>query len=358
MSTMAKLIPTKLSKIDTRSVDARNANKLSSANQRRQIELFSIDDATTDVFVNNVANRTGFIYPLELATLSTRVSSKELLMQTQLLVVYIIPIPDGVSPYVNEDRMPKNKSLNRIHVYSDSRLTDTDLQFIANQCVDVVPYPFVGLQDITPSCELTPTGDCDYKIANVNQLPTCNFYMRNPLVGKLDTFALIEVKWFRQRNVSTTKYFDPLTATATALVPPDEVAYPIVLVMPSDYVSVSSKHGYFFDERCQLMLHIFSRHYMKAKDRFTIDVYPNERLISSSVLHRDAFNDISNDTTSLKSCINSTNVLNNEHLLRYVRHLFTKLGFLKLYAINYNTLVAEDDHCIIVYGDYTLVSLY
>jgi len=340
------------------------------------------------LFTNYLDTKSTLVYAMRIGTLNMSADVRQLIHLGQKNTIYIVPIPDGVSPYVNEAQMPRMRGINRLYVYASAPMDKRELDYVASQYIGSMNYNYPKL-----------SGDTVNGIASARKFPTCNFFIRNNNSPDNDFYSLIEVRWFRQRNHKANKFYDETHGTTSALVPPENHPIPKVLIMPYDYRSVSPKQGYFFNPNSNLIVHIFSKCYMVCLSDETsgIDGAATASNVWSAVttgviydkqqqqqqccnsdfvpvyVNRDDSNNIDSrgyyteDNTAagtlvkvpvpVDKCINSTNILDNKYLLRYVKYLFSRLGFYQVYATNSNTLVAQDHHCALVVGDYSTVSL-
>lgn len=280
--------------------------------------VFIMTDDPNIVFYRNPIDMYGkYVYPLEFDCNITepveRIITTDSVHSDNAVKIYVFGVPDGVSPYVNEAMIVKN-TIRRLYIFSDKALSVENLNLVTPHYKGQ-PYKFPTLT--VPSISLRLP----------SEVPQCNFYVRdNRFKGDYSSF--IEYRYFRKRMHSANVLFDAQTGNMYPFVLPQTIPCPINLIMPVNFTTLGPKRGS-VELSPGLIIHVFSKHFLKAQQRGTFDQHP----------------------------ITDSRILNSANLLTYVKDCFARMGFLNVYGASVRQCVAYDSCCTAVVGDYTDINV-
>lgn len=234
--------------------------------------------------------------------------------------VYLVGVPDGVSPTVYEALVPVD-AVRRLYLYSNKRLPEKWLS-IADASYGERPYPLLTLE--TPCAR-----DC--------RTPVHNFYTALADRGNEDVYAaavsrrqdaaFVEYRYVEQRHAEANIYYDEFTNSAYRLALPADSAQ-LVLIMPSNFIRTDLKRGYFIFDDIDLIVRVYSKHLLSA-DRTSDD--------GAAPLASDV-------------------CTGNRRVMDIVRSFFSRMGVQSVYAASDNQIIGYDRYLTLVVGDVSNIS--
>lgn len=290
------------------------------------------------VYSNPVDTMRSYVYSTEVQC--SIVEPQERLISTDgtaanVVKISIMGVPDGVSPYVNETLLTGPIGIRRLYIYSERQLNVESLRVVVESYKDK-PMPFPKW--------LTPI------VRNGNSpQPRCNFLVRNS--WKPNDFAsFVEYRYFRQRLVPTTVFFEPQTGHCYNFVLPDSGPAPLMaILMPENYVPTLAKSGV-LDFGNNVRLSVFSKHFLvSANSVGSLTACAKRRLGVIDATETYA--------VSSTAYVSDAQILYSETLLDFIRLKMSKMGLLNVYTTSSNQLVGYDKYITVVFGDHSNVNV-
>lgn len=229
--------------------------------------------------------------------------------------IYVLGIPDGVSPYVNETLIIGDETL-RLYIFSDKPLSEKLIKLIElhhkGEKYDVLTLTTASAQVVQP---------------------LRSFYVHDERCAK-DYTSYTEYRYFRQRFTPANVIYNPNSGNVYRFVLPEECRAPIAFIMPANYIAISPKHGYIIFEK-DLIIHMFTKHSMISEKQ----------------------SPATDSRTTASFVVNNTQIMRTENMLNFVKDKFSKMGFLNTYTVSARQLVAYDDFITAVFGDYSNINI-
>jgi len=229
--------------------------------------------------------------------------------------IYVLGIPIGVSPYVNETLIVGNELL-RLYIFSDKPLSEKLIKIIESHHKG---EKYDVLRLTIPSAQVTQ--------------PLCNFYTYDERHVN-DYTSFIEYRYFRQRFTPANVIYNPNSGDMYRFVLPEECRAPIAFIMPANYIAISPKRGFIIFQK-GLIAHLFTKNFMISEKR----VQATDSKITGPFVVTD------------------TQIMRTENMLNFVKDKFSKMGFLNMYTAGTRQLVAYDNFITAVLGDYSNINI-
>lgn len=231
--------------------------------------------------------------------------------------VYLVGVPDGVSPRVYETLVPVGNT-RRLYLYSQNRLPE-DWLSVADASYGERAYPSLCLE--TPCAR-----DC--------RTPQQNFYTTDTSNGdggavsrrRQDGGAFVEYRYVEQRHKAANIYYDEFNSNVYRLALPSDSAL-LVLIMPRNFVRTGLKQGYFLFDDIDLVVRVYSKHLLSSERESDTD----EVLV--------------NDVCT-----------GNRRVMGIVRSFFSRMGVHTVYEPSDHQIVGYDRYLTLVVGDVSNIS--
>lgn len=274
------------------------------------------------LYKNPIDTRKSFIYPTEydcdIREPVERILTVDTVNSDNAIKIYVLGVPDGVSPYINEAMIPDG-TVRRLYIFSNKELDASNRKLVAS-------YYKQNLYEIH-----TFAVPCS-RLTDITVRPNFNFIIRDERLHG-DRTSYMEYRYFRKRMHPANVLLDTTTGNVYPFVLPDTVPCPMIMIMPDNFTILDSKKRGIVEISPGVLIHLFSKHFLTATD----------------VRSRDEFND-ANTVTDIR-------ILDTIHLLSFVKDCFARMGFLNVYGASIRQCVAYDSYCTAVIGEYSNVNV-
>lgn len=204
-----------------------------------------------ELFINNVATQQRYFYARPYKTDIQNAEYRQMTLDGNYYFdIWIIGIPDGVSPVANETMIQKN-SPRRLYIYSNDPLPENYLLSV-DSIYGRDKYP---LLELTTPCATLLDG-----------MPPkeCNFYATYNFTPPRIDSSFVEYRFVQLRHRQATNIlYDLGTQQTYRLVLPKRAAT-LVLIMPLNFIRTTLKSGYFIFEDNNLIVRVYSKYFLSA----------------------------------------------------------------------------------------------